>query len=465
MVYYKVIEIKKWVRMRFVFMETRRVAFEILIQIVSEAAYSNVALSQALFESDLSATDKALATEIVYGTLTHYKLLKYWLKPYFQGRVKEWVKILLAMTLYQVVYLEKIPNYAAVDEAVALAKMRGGAFNAKVVNAILRKVTSNALRSVDEMEEGPNRLAVEVSHPTWLVRLWISQFGWKRAEGMLRANNERSKLALRTNLTKITRDELKQVLMCEGVDVTDGKIAPTALVVQSGNLLATKSFTEGLFYIQDEASTLSALALAPTKGSVVLDVCGAPGGKAFHLAELVGARGVVHVHDIYDHKITRIKENGLRLGVHNVEASLCSALELDTLYESESFDYILVDAPCSGLGILRRHPEAKITRRPEDLDEMIQIQKEILVSASKFLKPGGRLVYSTCTVNRKENQHQIEGFLNAHQDFTFDPAFESRMPQVLKENFEHEMLQLFPQDFATDGFFIASLVKKNNPTS
>lgn len=442
-------------------MEARRVAFEILIQITAEEAYSNVALSSVFAEHELSATDKALVTEIVYGTLTYYKLLKYWLKPYFKGRVKEWVKLLLAMSLYQIVYLEKVPTYAAVDEAVKIAKARGGDFNAKAVNAILRNVTSHDLRHVDEMEEGPNRLAVETSHPTWLVRLWVSQFGNQRAKAMLCANNKRAKLTLRTNLTKVTRDELKQRLGNEGVQVTYGKIVQTALIVESGNVLATKSFKDGLFYIQDEASMLPALALAPTKGSVVLDVCAAPGGKTFHLAEMVGVRGVVHAHDIYDHKIARIKENAKRLEINNVEASLCKALELDNLYAPASFDYILVDAPCSGLGLLRRHPEAKLTKRPEDLDEITQIQKEILVSASKLLKPDGRLVYSTCTVNRKENQRQIEGFLNENQDFTFDTAFESRMPSVLKENFENEMLQLFPQDFGTDGFFIASLVKKN----
>jgi len=440
-------------------MEARRVAFETLIQITAEEAYSNVALSSALLEHEISVTDKALVTEIVYGTLTHYKLLKYWLNPYFHGRVKEWVKVLLAMTLYQITYLEKVPNYAAVDEAVKIAKARGGDFNAKTVNAILRSVTSNELRDIKEMEEGPNRLAVETSHPTWLVRLWISQFGQKRAEAMLQANNERPKMALRANLTRITRAELKRELKSEGVDVIDGRIAPTALIVESGNPLATKSFKKGFFYVQDESSMLPAIALAPTKGSTVLDVCAAPGGKTFHLAEMVGATGFVHAHDIYAHKIARIKENGSRLGMNNVEASICSASQLDKLYPLASFDYILVDAPCTGLGILRRHPEAKITKRPEDLDEIAQIQKDVLVSASKFLKTGGRLVYSTCTVNRKENQRQVEGFLNENQDFMFDADFESRMPDVLKESFEHEMLQLFPQDFGTDGFFIAALVK------
>jgi len=442
-------------------MVARRVAFEVLLNIKVDAAYSNNALSQAFTAHELSTQDKGLVTEIVYGTLTHYKLLHYWLKPYFQGRVKQWVQILLAMTLYQILYLEKIPNYAAINEAVGIGKGRGGEFNGKAVNAILRKVTAaNGLRSVDEIEEISERLAIQYSHPTWLVRLWKSQFGQERTVAILRANNERAKLVLRTNETRVSRDVLISRLAREGVACLEGTLCPTAVLVTAGNALLTDSFKDGLFYVQDEASQLPAMALAPTKGARVLDVCAAPGGKTFHLAEMVGELGVVHAHDIYDHKIVRIKENAKRLGINNVETSRCSALDLDQLYAPASFDYILVDAPCSGLGTLRRHPEAKLTKRPADLDEIVQIQKEILGSSAKFLKPNGRLVYSTCTINRKENQRQIEEFLKAYEDFEQDSSFESRMPAILKDNFENGVLQLFPQDFATDGFFVATLVKK-----
>jgi len=441
-------------------MDARRVAFKVLLSIKVDEAYSNHALAQAFAEHELSALDKGLITEVVYGTLTHYTLLEYWLTPYFQGRVKGWVQILLAMTLYQIVYLEKIPNYAAIDEAVGIAKARGGDFNAKTVNAILRNITSAELRSVEELEEGPQRLAVQYTHPIWLIRLWIAQFGLERTVAMLKANNKRAKIVLRTNLTKTTVAQLKAKLLIEGIACIEGVICPTALIVQSGNPLLTSSFKEGLFYIQDEASMLPAIALAPKKSAHILDVCAAPGGKTFHLAEMVGELGVVYAHDIYDHKITRIKENAKRLGVNNVEASICSALELDKRYEPASFDYILVDAPCSGLGILGRHPEAKLMKKPEDLDEIIQVGRTILASASKLLKLGGRLVYSTCTVNRKENQRQIESFLNAYGNFTLDTELKTRLPEILKNNFENGMLQLFPQDFETDGFFVASLIKK-----
>ena len=442
-------------------MDARQVALEVLLSIKTNSAYSNNALTKSLAEYKLSDQDKALITELVYGTLTHYSLLLYWLTPYFQGRIKKWVQILLAMTLYQIVYLEKIPNYAAINEAVGIAKGRGGEFNGKIVNAILRKITKpNGLKSTDEIEDALEQLATQYSHPIWLIHLWMSQFGKKRTVAMLRANNERPRMVLRTNMTRTNRDTLINKLESEGVASQKGVLCSTAVLVTAGNPLMSDSFTDGLFYVQDEASMLPAMALAPAKQSHVLDVCAAPGGKTHHLAEMVGELGVVYAHDIYDHKIARLKENGSRLGIDNVEASVCFASDLANLYELASFDYILVDAPCSGLGILRRHPEAKLTKKPEDLDEIVQIQKEILGSSAKFLKSGGRLVYSTCTINRKENQRQIEDFLKANDEFELDATLESRMPMILKNNFESGMLQLFPQDFATDGFFVASLIKK-----
>lgn len=450
-------------------MDVRRVAFQVLLNIKSNGAYSNQALNQAFSEHELSAQDKALATEIVYGTLTHDQLLLFWLQPYFQGRVKEWIRILLMMTLYQMFYLDKIPNYAAIDAAVEIAKGRGGDFNAKTVNAILRNVASNEdvtsgdpMDLIDAIEDPFERLAIQYSHPLWLIRLWIAQFGEPRTIGMLKANNKRAKMVLRVNEALISREELITKLLGEGVKCVPGQISETAVIVISGNPLRTDSFKEGLFYVQDEASQLPALALAPIEGARVLDVCAAPGGKTFHLAEMIGDLGVVYAHDIYEHKIARMKENAQRLGVLNVEASMCSALDLTDCYEPESFDYVLVDAPCSGLGILRRHPEAKLTKTPEDLDAIIQIQTDILASSARFLKPGGRLVYSTCTVNKKENERQVMAFLQANSDFELDVTFESRMPAILKTHFEAGMLQLLPQDFESDGFFIAALTRMVN---
>ena len=441
-------------------MDSRRIAFEVLLKIKRDAAYSNQALKEAFLAYTISPKDKALITEIVYGTLTHYKLLIFYLQPYFQGRVKEWVQVLLAMSLYQKIYLEKVPLYAIIDDAVEIAKKRGGNFNGAAVNAILRKVADGSLRNVEEINDPVLRLATEFSHPAWMINLWNAQFGVEKTLGMLRENNERARMVLRTNLSLVSTDELVARLELEGVTCEPGVLCATAVIVLAGNPLATDAFCDGLFYVQDEASMLPARALAPSIGARVLDVCAAPGGKSFHLGEMVGVSGVVQAHDIFDHKIALVKENAQRLKVNNVEISVCSALDLDRIYEPESFDYILVDAPCSGLGILRRHPEAKLMKQPEDLDEIVEIQRAILTNSAKFLKAGGRLVYSTCTVNRKENHRQIEAFLQNFADFELDTQFEQRMPAILKDNFENGMLQLFPQDFKTDGFFVASLIKK-----
>jgi len=442
-------------------MDARRVAFEVLLNIITDEAYSNNALTKAFTACELSAVDMALVTEIVYGTLTHYQLLDYQLTPFFRGRVKKWVLVLLAMTLYQVRYLTKIPNYAAVDAAVKLAKLRGGDFNAKMVNAILRNVTTAKLRCVEEIADEATRLATKYSHPEWVVRLWIAQFGKACTVAMLTANNKRAKLAIRTNLTKITTAALSEKLLSEGVVCLKSALYQEALVVSKQNPLQTPAFKDGLFYVQDEASMLPALALAPAEGARVLDVCAAPGGKACHLAQLVGASGVVLAHDLLAPKLARLEENAKRLGINNIKASVCSALELDKLYELASFDYILVDAPCLGLGILRRHPEAKLFKTPTDLDEILKLQQAILQSASKFLKPGGRLIYSTCTVNKKENQRQVENFLKTHPDFALDLQLARRLPAIFKDKCEAGMLQLFPQDFETDGFFIASITRQS----
>lgn len=441
-------------------MNARHLALTVLLNIKQENAYSAQALDKAFLAHPLTPEDKGLVTEIVYGTLTHEVLINHWLTPFYTGRVKTWVKLLLSLTVYQMAFLEKIPHYAAIHDAVEIAKARGGDFNAKVVNRILRLVTEATLdKTVADIKEDVHRLAVRYSHPEWLIRLWIAQYGMEDTVLMLEVNNGRPPMVIRTNTNLTTVVDLIQDLKAEGVIVAPGNINPDALIVIKGNAVDTKAFKEGLFYVQDEGSQLPALALAPKVNGVVLDVCAAPGGKTLQLAQMVGDLGVVYAHDVYEHKISRMKENAKRMGVANVEASVCSALDLHTRYEPETFDYILVDAPCTGLGVLRRHPEAKSVKKPEDLDEIMTIQKDILAAVAPLLAPGGRMVYSTCTVNLKENQRQVEGFLKNHEDFVLDADYPARMPEVLRHHFKDGMLQLLPQHFNTDGFFVACLVK------
>ena len=438
----------------------RELALQTLTDILIDGAYSNHALSEQIEKNELTVQDKNFMTELVYGTLQHEQLLNFYVTPFFNGKVKAWVRILIQMTLYQMLFLDSVPEHAAISEAVKIAKKRGGQFNGKLVNAILRELTRTPLPSLDTIKDEAERLAVETSHPLWLIKLWSKQFGWEKTIQMARANNERVNVTIRVNGVRGTREELKKKLESEGITCEYGNLSEDALVILKGNVIKTKAFEQGWFYVQDESSMLVARALKPKHHSKVLDTCSAPGGKTTHVAELMRQTGTVYAHDVYEHKIKLIEDNVKRLGLTNVVATLQDATTLNERYESDSFDAVLVDAPCSGLGILRRHPEVKITKQPSDLDEIMMIQKKILNTVAPLVKVGGTLVYSTCTVNRKENDKMVEQFLAQHPEYELDATLVNRLPEVLHEQTKKGMVQLFPGDYQTDGFFIACLKRQ-----
>ena len=438
----------------------RELALQTLTDILIDGAYSNHALSEQIEKNELTVQDKNFMTELVYGTLQHEQLLNFYVTPFFNGKVKAWVRILIQMTLYQMLFLDSVPEHAAISEAVKIAKKRGGQFNGKLVNAILREMTRTPLPSLDTIKDEAERLAVETSHPLWLIKLWSKQFGWEKTIQMARAYNERVNVTIRVNGVRGTREELKQKLESEGITCEYGNLSQDALVILKGNVIKTKAFEQGWFYVQDESSMLVARALKPKHHSKVLDTCSAPGGKTTHVAELMRQTGTVYAHDVYEHKIKLIEDNVKRLGLTNVVATLQDATTLNERYESDSFDAVLVDAPCSGLGILRRHPEVKITKQPSDLDEIMMIQKKILNTVAPLVKVGGTLVYSTCTVNRKENDKMVEQFLAQHPEYELDATLVNRLPEVLHEQTKKGMVQLFPGDYQTDGFFIACLKRQ-----
>ena len=422
----------------------RELALQTLTDILIDGAYSNHALSEQIEKNELTVQDKNFMTELVYGTLQHEQLLNFYVTPFFNGKVKAWVRILIQMTLYQMLFLDSVPEHAAISEAVKIAKKRGGQFNGKLVNAILRELTRTPLPSLDTIKDEAERLAVETSHPLWLIKLWSKQFGWEKTIQMARANNERVNVTIRVNGVRGTREELKQKLESEGITCEYGNLSQDALVILKGNVIKTKDFEQGWFYVQDESSMLVARALKPKHHSKVLDTCSAPGGKTTHVAELMRQTGTVYAHDVYEHKIKLIEDNVKRLGLTNVVATLQDATTLNERYESDSFDAVLVDAPCSGLGILRRHPEVKITKQPSDLDEIMMIQKKILNTVAPLVKVGGTLVYSTCTVNRKENDKMVEQFLAQHPEYELDPTLVNRLPEVLPYGWHLWTNEAFP---------------------
>lgn len=438
----------------------RESALTALSNIVVNGKYGNQAVNEQIEKNGLDAQERAFMTELTYGTLKNIQLLDFYAAPYFKGRVKAWVKLLISLTLYQILYLDNVPEHAAVSEAVNIAKKRGGKVIGGVVNGILRELCRHPLRKLEEIQDPLERLATEWSHPLWLVKLWESQYGREQTVEILKANNQKAHLTLRVNTRLVSRKELRDRLKEEGVLTRESPLSNEALIVDAGNPVRTRSFDKGCFYVQDQASMLAAHSLGPDPGSRVLDTCSAPGGKATHAAQLMQGTGIVVAHDLYPHKIQLIEENVQRLGLSNIEASVLDAATLAKSYPQESFDYIMIDAPCSALGILRRHPEAKIFKKPEDLDEIQKTSKKILEEAAGLLKPGGRMVFSTCTVNRKENEKQVKTFLGKHPDFQLDSTLPERMPEQLKKKTADGMIQLFPGEYGTDGFFIASLTKK-----
>ena len=442
-------------------MIAREVALNVLIDVLIDKAYSNHALNEQLKKSDLSLQDKAFVTELVYGTLKQQSRLGFYMEPYVRGRLKSWVRVLLLMTMYQLVCLDSVPSHAAISESVEIAKKRGGQFNANLVNGLLREVSRQPLRDISEAGDEASQLAVLSSHPIWLVKLWQKQFGLEQTKKMVTANNERVSVKVRVNTLKTTKQVLQEQLASEGIETSTDTLCDEALRIEKGNVANTEAFSKGLCYIQDEASMLVAAVLNPKKHTTVLDCCAAPGGKTTHLAQWMDNTGSIYAHDIYEHKLKLINENATRLGVTSIKMKLQDATTLHECYEKEQFDYVLVDAPCTGLGVMRRHPEAKFLKTPEDLDGILKIQAAILESIKDLVKVGGRVVYSTCTVNRKENDKMVEQFLQAHPQFERDETMIERVPEVVKSEVVNGTLQLFPGSYDTDGFFIASLRRRH----
>lgn len=436
----------------------RDAALTILLAVDKQQAYSNLLLNQTITKYKIDAKDRALLTELTYGTLQHKYTLDYYLEPFIRGKMDLWVKWLLRLALYQIKYLDRVPDHAAVNEAVEIAKRRGHKGIASLVNGILRSILRQGVRSTDEISNPVERLAIETSHPQWLVEQFIESYGMEFTEKMLHENNIPPVASVRVNTTKATVDEVLEMLEQEGVEAERSKMIPECLHLISGQAARTKAFKEGYVTIQDESSMMPANVLNPQAGWRVLDMCAAPGGKTTHMAEKMNNMGTILATDLHPHKLDLIEETSARLGLDNIQTAPVDGRKAAQILEAESFDAVLVDAPCSGLGVMRRKPDIKYTKRAEDLSSLHEIQLELLDSAVKVLKKGGRLVYSTCTVNREENENTVKAFLASHPDM--ESVELQNLPKELLERSQYGMLQVFPQDFGSDGFFVAAFHKK-----
>lgn len=437
----------------------RDAALTILLTVDKHQAYSNLLLNQTIQKYKITdAKDRGLLTELAYGTLQHKMTLDYYLDPFIRGKVDLWVRWLLRMSLYQMHYLTRIPAHAAVNEAVEIAKRRGHKGIASMVNGILRSILREGVRSTDEIQDANERLAIATSHPQWLVNRWVESYGYEHTKAMLEENNVPPIQTVRVNTTKATVEKVVATLEREGVKSVRSEVMPECVHLLSGQAARTAAFKHGLITIQDESSMLPANVLNPQPGMKVLDMCAAPGGKTTHLAEKMQNEGSILAMDLHVKKLDLIDENTARLGLEIVQTAPLDGRKAAEFLPANGYDAILVDAPCSGLGVMKRKPDIKYTKREEDLESLQTIQLAILENAVKLLKPNGRLVYSTCTVDKRENEGTVEAFLEKHSDMELVPL--ENLPQQLVAKENTGMLQVFPQDFGSDGFFVAAFRKK-----
>jgi 16S rRNA (cytosine967-C5)-methyltransferase len=440
----------------------REVALETLLAVEEKEAYSNLLLNNMIETHRLSERDVRLLTEIVYGTIQRRDTLDYYLAPFLKKarKLERWVRVLLRLTLYQVLYLDRIPDRAAIFEAVEIAKKRGHQGIASLVNGVMRAILRQGVPPLENIEDEVERLAVATSHPRWLVKRWVEQYGWMETKRMCETNLLPPKQTARVNTARITIAETLDRLRQEGMEVSRGEVAAEAIQAKKGNLANTEAFRRGWITIQDESSMLVARALGPKEHERVLDSCAAPGGKSTHIAELMNNTGQVICADIHEHKVNLIEENAKRLQLTNISARTLDSRRLGEVFERETFDKILVDAPCSGFGVIRRKPDIKYAKTEADIPSLAALQREILDAVAPLLKKGGTLVYSTCTIDHEENEAVIAQFLNDHPEFSPDETMKQRLPEKVQPYVRNGQLHLLPHYFGSDGFFIASLRKK-----
>jgi len=431
----------------------RAVAARVLARVETEGAFADLALDAELNRAAAVPRDAALATELVYGTLRWQRYLDWILGPHSRrplGRLDPRPRVLLRLTAYQLAFLERIPPFAAVDDAVSLARQRGKPGVPEFVNAVLR---SFARRGPREREPAPpadpiEALAVRRSFPTWLARRWVERYGLDEASALMRALNERPPLTLRVNVLRTTREALAARLRDEDqVETTPIRHAPEGLIaIHGGRPGAWRSFADGALAVQDEASMLVARLLDPRSGETVADACAAPGTKTTHLAQLMTNSGHILAFDPQPARLALVREAATRLGVTIVETHGGTVETLAPGFTA-ACDAVLVDAPCSNLGVLRRNPEVKWRRQPGDIAASAVRQREILAAAATMVRPGGRLVYATCSLEPEENDGVVAAFLTARGDFATDPPSEFPLPLD-----SHGVLRCLPHRHGTDGF-------------
>lgn len=433
---------------------TRELILGILLEVEAEKSYSHLVIRSVLEKYQyLDKRERAFITRVSEGTIQRRIELDYiidWFSKVKTGKMKPVIREILRMSVYQIKYMDAVPAAAACNEAVKLAKRKGFATLSGFVNGVLRNISRN-LKQVtypDEESEPVRALSVRYSMPEWIVEQWLTDYGTGRTRELLAASLSPAPLTIRTNLSRITPEALKERLVLEGatVEPLDQEKYPglsyAFAIADYDYLRGLSAFREGLFYVQDISSMLVAEYAAPKQGDFCLDVCAAPGGKSMHLAEKLGGTGQVVACDVSEQKVALIRENIARCGLSNITAECQDA----TVYDGarrESADVLIADLPCSGLGVLRRKTDIKYRVSRTDCASLAALQRQILSVVCDYVRPGGTLIYSTCTINRAENEENASWFAAEHPEY--EPVL---------------MQQMFPEEQAGDGFFIAKFKKK-----
>ena len=438
-------------------MNCRELAVKILDRVLNEGAYSNIILSKELNEAELSDKDKALLTEIVYGVLRRRKTLDIIISNFVKDiklMNKDTLNI-LRVAIYQMNFLDKIPSYAACNEAVEEAKLISEG-DSKLVNGILRNFTKNP----DDIEVPGNKIdeyAYKFSFEPWMIRLLIKQYGEPISKKIMSGLNAIPQVSVRVNEIKADYDEAFEELEALEYEIEEGSICPEAISIKGGKSIENNPlFKDGKITVQDESAMIIAPLLELEEGMTVIDLCSAPGGKTTHIAEILQNTGKVLAFDLHESKLGLIRENCERLGLTNVEVNTNDATKLNNEL-IECSDRILLDVPCSGIGIIRKKPEIKWNKTRNDLRDVIPVQRDIMENAWKYLRTGGIMIYSTCTLNKEENEENIDWFLSTHKDCNIKKIFVGKQDNLVYNR--NGSLTIMPNEYM-DGFFVAKLEKR-----
>ncbi len=452
---------KRWFKMQN--KTPRYLAVNLLESIEQQQRYANLSLNHLLQHERLSDVDKHLVTRLVYGTIQWQLRLDYNWRAFVKtpDNLPIWVQMLLRMSLYQLFFLDKVPAHAILNEANEIAKTRDHGRYVKLVNAVLRHVQRAGEQDYQQIANDVERLSITSSVPLWLTQRLVEQYGFERCKNMLAVVNQPPHASARVNTLKTNRDEMLAELATTFTDIKPSEVSPVGLTAAGGNFAQTTAFKNGELTIQDESSMLVAPSLQVEPQHQVLDACSAPGGKTTHIATYLDPEqgGSITALDIHQRKLKLVEDNAQRLGVDDRLTTLpLDARKVDQTFADETFDRILVDAPCSGLGLMRRKPEIRYAKQEQDIARLPEIQGDILAAAAAKLKVGGLMVYSTCTILAAENQEVVQNFLNNHTNFTLTKV---KAAQDINWAGDQEMFQLLLDDYQTDGFFIACLKRIN----